>query len=191
MKERQLIENKIVFITESGSVFDYATGKELVPQNNGNGYLRIYIPKTKQRVLVHRLVATKYLDNPSNKTQVNHKDGNKKNNHVSNLEWVTPKENSYHFWNVMDGKSPETQNILNCKRGKKTKIYKSDEKGFLGKVYEYCNKNGLSISAFEKKCGLANGLVMKCNKQNYDPSISTLQKIVSATGIPINEWLKN
>ena len=57
------------------------------------------------------------------------------------------------------------------------------------KIIEYCNKNDLSISAFEKKCGIANGIVGKW-KDGGNPSLETLQKIVSATGIPIEEWTK-
>lgn len=58
-------------------------------------------------------------------------------------------------------------------------------------VMKYCKKNGLSVLAFEKKCGLANATVAGWNKGNYDPSLSTLQKIVSATGIPIEKWLED
>ena len=54
---------------------------------------------------------------------------------------------------------------------------------------DYCNKNSLSVSAFEKKCGIANGTVGKW-KGGGNPSLETLQKIVSATGIPIEEWMK-
>ena len=57
------------------------------------------------------------------------------------------------------------------------------------KIMDYCNKNSLSVSAFEKKCGLANGTVGKW-RDGGNPSLETLQKIVSATGIPIEEWTK-
>ena len=48
----------------------------------------------------------------------------------------------------------------------------------------------MSISAFEKKCNLPNGLVGKWKEKGYEPSISTLQKIEKVTNIPISKWLE-
>lgn len=49
-----------------------------------------------KKYLVHRLIAEYWIPNPDNKSSVNHKDGNKHNNHISNLEWVTRSENQRH-----------------------------------------------------------------------------------------------
>ena len=81
-------------ITRDGKVINKQTGHTLAPQPNGKGYLRVSIGK--KLMFIHRLVAEKYIPNPENKPQVNHKDGNKLNNCVDNLEWVTNQENRNH-----------------------------------------------------------------------------------------------
>lgn len=49
---------------------------------------------------IHRLVALHFIENPKNKLEVNHKDWNKNNNHVSNLEWMTRSENVQHSFDT-------------------------------------------------------------------------------------------
>lgn len=81
-------------VTKNGEVYNNVTGRKLKPQPNGKGYLRIKIENNLE--FIHRLVAEKYIPNPENKPQVNHKDGNKLNNCADNLEWVTNLENRAH-----------------------------------------------------------------------------------------------
>lgn len=62
------------------------------------GYLRIGLSNGRKRRMItaHRLVALAFVPNPDGKPQINHKDGNKLNNHPSNLEWCTPREDRIH-----------------------------------------------------------------------------------------------
>ena len=92
MKRTYTLDDYI--ITEDGQIINAHNGHILKPQPNSKGYLRVSIGGKLQ--FVHRLVAEKYIPNPDNKEQVNYKDGNKLNNSVSNLEWVTNKENRNH-----------------------------------------------------------------------------------------------
>lgn len=66
--------------------------------NSGYKCVRIRINKKRIVVPVHKLVAEIYVPNPGNKPIVNHKDGNKFNNHSENLEWTTYSENLLHAY---------------------------------------------------------------------------------------------
>lgn len=76
----------------------YRKGQLIALAMKKNGYLQVGLRKDGKRKWfgVHRLVAIHFIDNPLNKSQVNHIDCNKQNNHVSNLEWVSPEENMKH-----------------------------------------------------------------------------------------------
>ena len=75
-------------------------GKIIKFQLNKHGYLRVQlvINDKRYRRSVHRLVAKAFIENKLNKPEVNHKDGNKLNNNVYNLEWVTRSENMKHAY---------------------------------------------------------------------------------------------
>lgn len=83
-------------ITEDGKVWGYRHQGFMAQRKNRGGYLYTGLRKNGKKVSyeVHRLVAKTYIPNPENLPQVNHKDEDKTNNHVSNLEWVTCKENA-------------------------------------------------------------------------------------------------
>ena len=58
------------------------------------------------------------------------------------------------------------------------------------RVVEYCERNGMTISAFEKHCGLANGTVAKWKDNPGGARIDTILKIVERTGISIQKWVE-
>lgn len=65
---------------------------------HGYLYCELWKENDHKRYAVHRLVAEAFLDNPDSLPQVNHKDGDKKNNNVTNLEWCTQSDNNYHSY---------------------------------------------------------------------------------------------
>jgi len=77
--------------------------KQLKAGKGKNGYLTVSfsVDSIKSNHSVHRLVARAFIPNESNKPQVNHKDGNKHNNHIDNLEWVTRSENMKHAYHEL------------------------------------------------------------------------------------------
>ena len=79
---------------------DNRKGKQLRPSIDKYGYERVVLTKDgiRKTYSVHKLVALAFIPNPENKTTINHIDGNKRNNNVSNLEWATEKENQNHKW---------------------------------------------------------------------------------------------
>lgn len=83
-------------ISNTGQVRSVRTGRILKPEINNSGYCKIGLSKDgiRKKVFVHRLVGNAFIPNPKKKPQIDHIDGNKLNNRVDNLRWVTGKENS-------------------------------------------------------------------------------------------------
>lgn len=79
----------------------YDNGEILRNNADSNGYESIQLSSAQRvyRHRIHRLVANAFLKKEKNKNEVNHKDGNKKNNCVENLEWVNRSENNKHAYN--------------------------------------------------------------------------------------------
>lgn len=73
-------------------------GRVIKPQRCSNGYLFVYLygQRSSRSHLIHRLVGLCFVNNNKNKPHINHIDGDKENNHHSNLEWVTRSENQKH-----------------------------------------------------------------------------------------------
>lgn len=83
----------------TGNIFDTKRNQFICQWVDTVGYYQSVLRddnNKKRYVRIHRLVAKTFIDNPDNLPQVNHKDGNKLNNNVDNLEWVTNSDNTQH-----------------------------------------------------------------------------------------------
>lgn len=91
----------LYLISKTGRIFSKITNRYKV-FNKSTKYLRIDLYKNGKVkwFSIHRLVALNFIPNPLKKLYVNHKDGNKLNNNVSNLEWVTHAENIQHSYKI-------------------------------------------------------------------------------------------
>lgn len=81
-------------ILPDGRILNKRWNRYIKPQPNNKGYGRVQL--CGKFYFVHRLVAEKFIPNPNNLPQVNHIDGDKTNNCIENLEWVTNQENRDH-----------------------------------------------------------------------------------------------
>lgn len=121
--------------------------KILKPQKAKHGYYLISL-KGNQKLL-HRIVAQTFIDNPNNEKVVNHKDGNKLNNNVENLEWCSYSDNLKHAYN--NKLKIATSNHL------KKKVIQYDTKGNFIKIWD-------CIKDIEKELNIKHSNISKCCK---------------------------
>lgn len=144
-------------ISDKGKIISYThsdEGRLLKPQRDAGGYLHVRLydrtdirgkyangdskPKLEK---VHRLVANHFITKPDTEeyVEVNHKDGDKRNNVVTNLEWVTRAENIQHAWN--NGLMDDGTNAGAQRRGKSVSITYED-----GRVEYYISQTEAALS---------------------------------------------
>ena len=136
--------------------------EKILRPNDSKGYLKVTLSKNnRQRTFrIHVLVAKTFISNPENKPEVNHKDGNKHNNHIDNLEWNTRRENEIHAY----------QNGL-AKPSKKQKeaVAKYAKENYSKKIIQYdLNGNFIkewnSMADIWRELGIRASLICRCCK---------------------------
>ena len=147
-------------ITSQGRVLSLKYGKlkELNQVNDGHGYYYVNLSKNGKpyNKKVHRLVAQAFIVNPDNKPCINHIDENKTNNHASNLEWCTYKENNNHgTHNERMSKTLGDGRRKGSKHDNARAVLGFKIKGCGMKYYTYvseCEKDGFNPSGISQCC---------------------------------------
>lgn len=128
--------------------------KILKPSPNTHGYLKVTLSRfnVKKDCIIHQYVATYFVENPYFLSQINHKDGDKRNNFYGNLEWCTQSENTKHAYNNRLILHRVGEGIINSKLTDdqicEIRKYRSD--GL--KLIDISKKFGVSISTISMIC---------------------------------------
>lgn len=144
-------------VSDDGRLFSKRTNKILSQNIVGKGYLA-HVTKIGGRtgknlcLKTHRVVAEAFLPNPYSLPEVNHKDGNKLNNCVSNLEWVTSSENTKHSYANKLKVNKKSHNHVN------SKLTKED--------VEFILKSDMSHRSLASKFGVSHKTIQRAIKRN-------------------------
>ena len=138
------------YIYDNGDILNMNSNKILGGSIGENGYKYYRLSKNNKKKMfyAHRLVAEYFIDNINNLPVVNHKDGNKLNNNVENLEWVSYSDNAEHFH----------QKIKNNKKNKKTQKYCGDLDGEIW--VEAIENSNYKVSNFGRVRNITNNNIL-------------------------------
>lgn len=152
----------------------YGKEKIQIAATDKDGYkiIRLWNGNKLKTHKVHRLVATAFLKNPNNYPQVNHKDEDKSNNRVSNLEWMTLKRN------INYGTRNKRMALT---KGKNVKAFDDDGNFIMG----FC-----SMAVAEKITGISQGDISRCTLGKIEHAGGYVWKIVNHGGASddVCEW---
>lgn len=137
-------------VSNLGNVRNDKTGRILKPHIKPNGYKQVQLGRKTIPQYIHRLVAIAFIPNIENKPQVNHTNGNKSDNRVENLEWVTASENdlAYGYTSRIENRKKKIiatnldgREIIFNSRNETAKYFKCDKSQIAyGRYYKKGNK---------------------------------------------------
>lgn len=146
------------FECENG--FKYTVDKKILSaNNNGRGYLQISLKNEdniRKTIKIHRLVAIAFIPNTLNKPEVNHINGNKLDNRMENLEWVTTHENCKHrekngLGNVSVANNSRKRKVAKIDKDTDEIIHIYDSAKDAERIHGYRSKNISQVALGEKK----------------------------------------
>lgn len=149
--------------------------REMAYTLNNRGYLSVGI--RKKTYMVHRLVALAFLKKPIDKDYVNHKDGNKLNNHVDNLEWCTIKENNQHARDTGLWVQPKGHKLVYKSKESKAKALANlkDKSKLTHEQVKYVREKFIPRHPEYSATALA---------KQFGTSVAAMTKIVKKTNLP-------
>lgn len=149
----------LYMISNLGRVKSLHGKGRILKQSNSNEYSHVSLYKNGngKTLLVHRLVGNAFVPNPENKPEINHKDGNKRNNVVTNLEWVTARENQNH--SILFGLKSCGENAANNK-------LTAEEVQEIRRLY-VPKTRGCGCRALAKKYGVNSGTIWSIVNGRY------------------------
>ena len=146
-------------LKDSPKLKKYDVLKPQISKRNGYVYQMLYKNGKEKLLRVHRLVAMAFLPNPNNLPQVNHKDGNKQNNSVDNLEWCEQSDNMKHAYK--NGLQIPSENqrkaIINTNKLKQKKVCQIKDGEIINTfsgISEASRQTKISISCISRCCNL-------------------------------------
>ena len=182
-KERFVIEHYKIY--SDGRIYSSYTNKFLKFRKDKDGYFDVTLVYNnngdRQPFRVHRLVALKYLPNPNNYPVINHKDNNKQNNNISNLEWCTVAYNTQFGYN--NGSYKALKRVKVIEPNGEIKIFPSVSS--TARYYKYSNPSTIQVILEGRRSnpiprGKRKGLYFEYTNE----SVTTIERVVNTA---INE----
>ena len=152
-------------ISENGDLKNTKTGKLLKPRYYRDGYMYYRLSKSRKEqkdIRIHRLVAMAFIPNVHNLETVNHIDGNKENNHVSNLEWSDRSKQLYHAYEL-GLKKPMAGTLHTSSK------CSDEEVKAIRKYYDENNGKYGTVAYLSRKYNLSHDIVLRiCKRKTYN-----------------------